>query len=115
MKLGARGETKNKTKPVLEDVVVDVPFPDSDLELYVDRSSYYLYGSQVTSHSVTNADKTMEASPLHVKLRVQPAEFIALTKTCQLFKEKSTNILILCIWSLLHHWAVMEVMRVYNF
>lgn len=76
---------------------MNVPFPDPDLELCVGRSSYHLIGNQVTGYSVTTVDKVVEVSPLSLKLSMQAAELIVLTKTCQLSKEKPINIPILCL------------------
>ena len=72
-----------------------MPFPDPDLDLCVDGSPYYLNSDQVTGYSVTPENKVVEPSPLTPKLSEQAAEWIALTKTCQLSKDKTVNTLIL--------------------
>lgn len=69
-----------------------MPFLDPSLELFVYKSLYYLNGNCVMGYSITTMNGVVETSPLTLKLSAQAAELIALTKACQLAKEKTVNI-----------------------
>ena len=69
-----------------------MPFLDPNLELFVDRSSCFLNSNCVTGYSIMTVNGVVENSLLGPKLSAQAAGLIALTKACQLAKEKTVNI-----------------------